>query len=105
MAGQDPPHLHGANREHAAMDLVSIVILMCIGNAAGWLASMYMAGGGVGMIRGVALGIFGALVGGIALAKALPQYGIVATMIGGTVGAVLLILLARRLLARGSGRE
>ena len=82
------------------MDFVSIVIVMCIGNAAGWLAFMYMEDGGVGLIEGVALGIIGALGGGILLAKVLPQLGIVSVMIGAAFGAVLLILLVRSLLAR-----
>jgi len=87
------------------MDLVSIAILMCIGNAAGWLAFMYMEGGGVGLIQGVALGIVGAFVGGILLAKGLPQFGIVGAMVGGAFGAVFLILLVRSLLLRGSRRQ
>ncbi|MDP2620845.1 MAG: GlsB/YeaQ/YmgE family stress response membrane protein [Hyphomicrobiales bacterium] len=84
------------------MDFVSIVILMCIGNAAGWLTFLYIEGGGVGLIQGVVLGLLGAFVGGILLAQGLPQYGVVSVMIGGAFGAVFLILLVRSLLVRGS---
>jgi uncharacterized membrane protein YeaQ/YmgE (transglycosylase-associated protein family) len=87
------------------MDLVSIVILMCIGNAAGWLTFLYMPGGGIGLIRGVGVGILGAFGGGLLLAVALPQYGVVSAVVGGAFGAVLLILLARRLMQRRAKRE
>ena len=75
------------------MELVGLVLMMCIGNVAGWLTFMYMKGGGVGLIQGVVLGMIGAFAGGIVSAKLLPQFGVVSLMIGAALGAILLILL------------
>ena len=46
------------------MDLVSIVLMMCVGNAAGWLPSLYIEGSRLGVLGDVIVATAGALAAG-----------------------------------------
>ena len=79
------------------MDARSLVIMLIVGVIAGWLASFVVGGGG--LIRYLITGIIGSFAGGfifkqlglsIGIGNALVQQIIVAT-----IGAIIVVLLAR----------
>src|ERR1700686_5159154 len=82
----------------------SLLVILLIGLAAGWLAGQIVQGTGFGIIGDMAIGIIGAFVGdwlmprlGIHLG-----FGIISAVINATIGAIVLLLIIR--LVRGSGR-
>jgi uncharacterized membrane protein YeaQ/YmgE (transglycosylase-associated protein family) len=82
-------------------ELTSLLIFLGIGLLAGWLASLLLGGGG--LVRNLVVGVLGALVGGWLLAAAgvtLPVgNALVSQVMTATIGAIVVILLAR-LIAR-----
>lgn len=46
-------------------DAVSIIWFIVIGGVAGWLASLLVQGRGLGLLGDIAIGIVGALIGGL----------------------------------------
>ena len=74
---------------------MSIVLLIIIGAAAGYLATRLMDIN-ADMPTTVAIGIFGALIGGLLLRFLLALTGLFAGFIGAILGAMLLIWLWRR---------
>lgn len=81
------------------MDAKSLIIFLLIGLVAGWLASFIVGGGG--LIRYLLTGVVGAFVGGwlagqfnirLGLGSALVEQIIIAT-----VGAIIVVLIARLL--------
>ncbi len=69
-----------------------------IGGIAGWLAGLIMKGQGYGVLVNILLGIVGGLVGGWVFALlGIAATNIIGQLICATVGAVLLIVLARKL--------
>lgn len=81
----------------AAIDKRTVAAQLGIGLVAGWLASWVV--GGSGLIRYVATGLIGAFVGGYLLDKLGLELGIknpvVARIVTATIGASLVVLLAR----------
>ena len=81
----------------AAINKRTVAAQLGIGLAAGWLASWVV--GGSGLIRYVATGLIGAFVGGYLLDKLGLELGIknpvVARIVMATIGASLVVLLAR----------
>ena len=78
------------------MDTRSIVIFLVIGLVAGWLASLIVGGGG--LITFLISGVIGSFVGGFlfsALRINLKVNPLVAQIITSTVGAIVVVLLAR----------
>ena len=82
----------------------SIVVILVVGLAAGWLAGKLVQGTGFGLIGDIAIGIVGAFIAawimprlGIALGS-----GMVRSIINSTIGAVILLVIVR--LVRGGGR-
>jgi uncharacterized membrane protein YeaQ/YmgE (transglycosylase-associated protein family) len=79
----------------------SLLVILVVGLAAGWLAGQIVRGGGFGLIGDLIVGILGAFIG----SWLLPQLGIylgsgiVTAIIDATVGAVILLLVVR--LVRG----
>ena len=79
------------------MDVVGILVWLVIGAVAGWLASMVMRGGSLGLIGNVVVGILGAVVAGWLL----PVLGIglgggiLAAILSATLGAVVLLAVIR----------
>ena len=80
-----------------------------VGGVAGWLASLAVRGGGLGLLGDIAVGIIGAFLGGLVLSRLLPGvYAITGGFSGFTlgslivafVGAVILLLVARLFTAR-----
>jgi uncharacterized membrane protein YeaQ/YmgE (transglycosylase-associated protein family) len=77
----------------------SLLVILLVGLAAGWLAGIIVQGTGLGLINDLVIGVIGAFIGdwlipqlGIHL-----QPGIVGAIINATIGAVLLLLAIRLL--------
>ena len=78
------------------MDLVSIVLMMCVGNAAGWLASRYIEGGRLGVLGDVIVATAGALAAGFIYRQFVPQAGTIGLLAVGIVAAAVALVLWRR---------
>ncbi|MEM9292831.1 MAG: GlsB/YeaQ/YmgE family stress response membrane protein [Acidobacteriota bacterium] len=77
------------------MSLESLVVLILVGLAAGWLAGLVMKGRGLGTVGNIIVGIVGAFLGswvlgllGVSIAS-----GIVGSIITAFIGAVILLAL------------
>ena len=83
-----------------AIDPVFIAIWLVIGAIAGWLASLIVKAGSLGLIGDVIVGLVGAIAGYL-----LPRMGVhigtgfVSEVINAVIGAVILLLVVR--LAKG----
>ena len=81
----------------------SLLVILFVGLAAGWLAGQIVRGTGFGLIGDMVIGVVGAFIGDWLL----PQLhihlgvGIVSAIINATIGAVLLLFVIR--LVRGRG--
>jgi uncharacterized membrane protein YeaQ/YmgE (transglycosylase-associated protein family) len=75
-----------------------------IGLLAGWIAGHLTRGRGFGCIVDIVLGLIGSFIGGwIFLKLGIPLWGFWGSLLGATVGAVVLVAIAR--LFTGGGRE
>lgn len=67
-----------------------------IGLIAGWLAGKVTRGRGFGMIADLFLGLIGAVIGGWVFGRlGVASYGFIGGLAAATVGAVILVALAR----------
>ena len=87
--------------------LGTIIIWIIIGGIAGWLASLVVRGGGLGIVGDIVVGIVGALIGGfilgaLGLGGGFTGFNLV-SLVTAFIGAVILLLLVR-LFTRGSAR-
>jgi uncharacterized membrane protein YeaQ/YmgE (transglycosylase-associated protein family) len=73
--------------------------VILVGLIAGWAAGKIMKGSGYGPLMDIALGIVGAIVGGflVRLVGFAPMGGLISSIITATLGAVVLIWIARKL--------
>jgi len=74
-----------------------LLIWLLVGAVAGWLASVIVRGGGMGLLGDIVVGIIGAFIGGWLLPRlgiSLPV-GIVGTIIVAAIGAIVLLLIIR----------
>jgi uncharacterized membrane protein YeaQ/YmgE (transglycosylase-associated protein family) len=81
------------------MTLETVLLWAVVGLVAGWLASK-LAGGGLGVIGEIVLGIVGAFLGGLVfrtLHITTPFSGLPGTIFVAFVGAVLLLIVFRLL--------
>jgi uncharacterized membrane protein YeaQ/YmgE (transglycosylase-associated protein family) len=79
----------------------SLLVILLVGLAAGWLAAHIVQGTGLGLVGDMAIGIVGAFIGDWLLPR-LGLYlglGTIGAIINATIGAILLLLVIR--LARG----
>jgi uncharacterized membrane protein YeaQ/YmgE (transglycosylase-associated protein family) len=75
--------------------LVAIIVILLVGAIAGWLAGKIMAGRGFGFWANAGLGVLGAIVGSFVFAVlGIYAFGLVATIIKATVGAVIVLAIA-----------
>jgi uncharacterized membrane protein YeaQ/YmgE (transglycosylase-associated protein family) len=65
--------------------LEAIIIACVVGGIAGWLAGLLVQGTGFGLVGDIVVGILGALIAGFLF----PALGIVLTLGGGILGAIL----------------
>lgn len=78
---------------------MSILILIIIGTAAGFIATRIM-GVEMGLPQTIAVGVIGALVGGWIIQFLLSMVGAAAGFVGAIFGAILLLWLYQRFVAR-----
>jgi len=78
-------------------DITPIIVFLAIGLIAGWLASLVLGGGG--LLRNLIVGVIGSFVGGYVLNLAgirLPIDNVwVSSIVTATIGALLVIMIAR----------
>ena len=85
------------------MSSESLLVIVLVGLAAGWLAGQIIQGTGFGLVGDLVIGIVGAFIG----SWLLPQLGIhlgtglVPAIVNATIGALVLLLIIRVL--RGGG--
>ncbi len=78
----------------------TILAWIIVGGVAGWLASLVVRGGGMGVLADIIVGIVGALLGGVLLSLLLPgSFSFSGFNIGSLliafVGAVVLLLIIK----------
>ena len=74
------------------MSATSLIWLLLIGAAAGWLAGQIMKGRGFGLVGNIIVGIIGAWLGGWLFGVVgLSAYGTIGMLITAVVGAVVLL--------------
>ena len=87
--------------------LGTIIVWIIIGGIAGWLASLVVRGGGLGLLGDIVVGIVGALIGGfilgaLGLGGGFTGFNLI-SLVTAFIGAVILLFLVR-LFTRGSTR-
>jgi uncharacterized membrane protein YeaQ/YmgE (transglycosylase-associated protein family) len=96
------------NGQALTLDFDTILIWCLVGLVAGFLASHIALGHGLGLLGDIAVGIVGALIGGIVLAGlmhinvGIAGHPIISEMIMAFIGAAILLLVVRML---GGGRR
>ena len=74
----------------------SLLGWIVIGIVAGWLTGKLMRGAGYGILMDLILGLVGAVLGGWVFGLlGIPAYGLVGSLASATVGAVILVAVAR----------
>jgi uncharacterized membrane protein YeaQ/YmgE (transglycosylase-associated protein family) len=76
----------------------SLLVIIIVGIVAGWLAGLIVAGGGLGIIGDLVVGIVGAFIGNYVMGTLLHvtiATGIVGAVINATIGAVILLFSLR----------
>lgn len=78
---------------------MEFLYFILIGAVAGWLAGQVMKGGGYGLVMNIILGIVGGFLGGwlFGVLGLNTSGGLMGSLITSTVGAIVLIFLARLL--------
>ncbi|MGV3636996.1 MAG: GlsB/YeaQ/YmgE family stress response membrane protein [Flavobacteriales bacterium] len=75
---------------------MGIIWSLIVGGVAGWLAGQFMKGSGYGLLVNILLGLLGGFVGNIVFGfLGLDATNLIGRIICATVGAVLIIVLAR----------
>lgn len=83
----------------------SLLVILLVGLAAGWLAGQIMRGAGFGLVGDLIIGILGAFVGHWLLPRLgiMLGTGLLAAIVDATIGALVLLLLLR--LVAGQNRS
>ncbi len=81
------------------MTLMSVIVFLIIGAAAGWLAGVIVKGRGFGVLGDIVIGIIGAFLGGFLLIAfglaGLVGAGVISAILVATVGAVILLVIVK----------
>lgn len=78
------------------MDITGLVIFLAIGALAGWLGSILIKGGGLGLIGNIVVGVVGAFIGGYVFGLlGISAGGLVGSIVTATVGAIILLFIVR----------
>lgn len=81
------------------MTLMSVIVFLVIGAAAGWLAGVIVKGRGFGILGDIVIGIIGAFLGGFLLIAfglaGLAGAGVISAILVATVGAVILLVIVK----------
>lgn len=76
--------------------MTSLLWLLLIGLAAGWLAGQLLRGGSFGLVGNLVVGVIGSALGGLAFRLVgLQTVGVIGELISATFGAILLLYLLR----------
>ena len=75
------------------MEPISIIIMLAVGAAAGFLAGLIMKGGGFGLLGNIIVGILGAIVSGFLLKGINILPGIPGQIVDATIGAIILLFI------------
>ena len=77
----------------------TIIVWIIVGGIAGWLASLLVRGGGLGLLGDIVVGIIGAIIGGIILGALGIGGGFTGfnfiSLVTAFIGAVILLFLVR----------
>lgn len=74
------------------MSIMSLLIFLLIGLAAGWIAGNIMKGRGFGVVGNMVVGVIGAVLGGVLFSIiGLTTTNIIGSLITAVVGAVVLL--------------
>jgi uncharacterized membrane protein YeaQ/YmgE (transglycosylase-associated protein family) len=92
-----------------SLDSHHIVVWLIIGFIAGALAGRVVAGSGFGCLANTAVGLAGAVIGGVLLSllspnRAVDSFGVIGDIVVSFIGAALLLAILRLLTPRGWGR-
>jgi uncharacterized membrane protein YeaQ/YmgE (transglycosylase-associated protein family) len=80
------------------MDIMSLVLFLAIGALAGYLAGLFMKGGGYGLLLNIIIGVIGAFIGGFLFNFfGIAAGGLIGAIITAFVGAILLIFIVGQL--------
>jgi uncharacterized membrane protein YeaQ/YmgE (transglycosylase-associated protein family) len=94
---------------NVSISFATLALWILVGGLAGWLASLVVRGGGLGLVGDVVVGVIGAFLGGFLLAQVFPSlYAFtggfsgfnVGSLIVAFIGAVVLLLITRLFTAR-----
>ena len=79
------------------MGTESLLVILIVGLVAGWLASLIVRGGGMGLLGDLLVGLVGALIGSWLLPKLHVDLGsgLLAAILDATIGAVILLVVLR----------
>ena len=79
------------------MGIESLVVMRLVGAVAGWLAGKLVSGSGFGLLGNIVVGILGAFIASLVLPRIgfAVGGGVVAAIIHSTLGAVILLVIAR----------
>lgn len=86
---------------------MGIIAWIVVGLIAGWLAGQIMKGSGYGLIGDLVLGLVGAIIGGWLfglVAPAAEPSGFLGSIVVATIGAVVLIFVARAIRGGSAAR-
>jgi uncharacterized membrane protein YeaQ/YmgE (transglycosylase-associated protein family) len=91
---------HNEEKDTTHGMVVNLLVWIIVGGIAGWLASLAVQGGGMGIVGDVIVGIVGALIGGFVLSLLLPgTFGIsgfnVGSLVVAFIGAVILLFIVK----------
>lgn len=89
------------------MSLESLLIILVVGLVAGWLASVIVRGGGMGILADMLVGLIGALIGSWLAPRLHLDLGggLAAEIIYATLGAIILLVILRLLLGMRGRRR
>ncbi len=82
------------------MEPIDLVVFLLIGAAAGWLAGRITGAKAFGVVGNVIVGVAGAITAGYLLPGLIPIDGLLGRIVGATIGAVIVLVLARFVLRR-----
>ena len=87
------------------MGTESLLVILVVGLVAGWLASLIVRGGGLGLVGDLLVGLVGALIGSWLLPRLHIDLGsgLLAAIVNAVIGAVILLLILRLVWGRGRG--